>query len=435
MSKVSIRGLLACAVLPLVIGGAAVQAQDTAQEIAAVQNGLPVLVDFSGATQPIPAPLGRDIFDMAWSTDGQMLALVVYDENYKPSLFVTGPGMSEAVALDSGYLEAGFGAAFTPDGNILYAAEGVFPADFSGPPIVELRQIAPEAGAQPVTLGQFEHGVGCGGGSPIPADWQLWGESGFGGSYLTLEWTPLGIVHSTSCSGGSASILNPATGEDRPLGPAFDQNDPMGADPISRLTVSPDGTKAAGVRLVYLDNEVTSSLVLIDLASGEVTDVATAGQPDQLLWGRDGTIYYSTRTPSRDIAAGLPAKDRAALAAAMGYPNVSEMPGVPAYTVEMHRFAPFMGGDDLFLSLDAYSVGRMRQAFDGTLVFSVIPNLDAWAQAIVSGQLDLTADATGDQQRALVPVSLFQLPVGQPAPLLVGAGLEQFELRPEAAAG
>ena len=435
MKRVSVRALLACAALSLVIGGTAAQAQDTAQDIAAVQNGAPVLVELSGATQPIPAPPGRDIFDMAWSTDGQMLALVVYDEDYKPSLFVSGPGMSEAVALDSGYLEAGFGVAFTPEGNILYAAEGVFPPDFSGPPIVELRQIAPEAGAQPVTLGQFEHGVGCGGGSPIPADWQVWGESGFGGNYLTLEWTPLGIVHSTSCSGGSASILDPATGEDRPFGPTFDQNDPMGADPISRLAISPDGTKAAGVRLVYSDNEVTSSLVLIDLASGEVTDVTTAAQPDQLLWGRDGTIYYSTRTPSRDIAAGLPAKDRAALSAAMGYPNVSEMPGVPAYTVDIHRFAPFMGGDDLFMTFDAYSVGRMRQAFDGTLVFSVIPNLDAWAQAIVSGQLDPAADVMGDQQRALVPVSVFQHRVGQPTPLLVGEGLEQFELRPETAMG
>lgn len=435
MKRKSSLGLLVGAALLVILTGAAVQAQDTPLQVAAVQNGAPVLADFKGGVQPIAAPPGLDIFNLAWSPDGQTLAMVVYDENYKPSLFVSGPGMSEAVALDSGYLEAGFGVAFSPDGNILYAAEGVFPPDFSGPPVVEIRQIAPAAGAQPVTLGQFVHMVGCGGGSPIPADWQLWGESGFGGNFLTLQWTPLGIVHSTSCSGGSASILNPMTGEDRPLGPTFDQNDMTSAGPITRLVVSPDGTKAAGVRLDYSSSPISSSLVLIDLATGEVTDVATAGQPDQLLWGRDGTIYYSTRTPSRDVAAPYDGEERATLATALGYMTPEDMMQLNGYTVDIHRFAPFMGGDDLFQTLDAYSVGRMRQAVDGTLVFSLIPNLDAWAQAIVSGQLDPAADTTGEQQLALVPISLFQLPAGQSAPLLVGVGLEQFELRPEVAVG
>lgn len=433
MKRLSVWGLLVCASLFLIMGGAGVLAQETPLQAGAVQNGAPVVASFDGTVQPLAAPPGFSIVNLAWSPDGKILALVVYDEHYKPNLFVTGPGMSEAVALDSGYLEAGFGVSFTPDGNILYAAEGIFPPDFSGPPIVEIRQIAPEAGAQPVTLGQFEHVVGCGGGSPIPADWQRWNESGFGGSYLTLQWTPLGIVHSTSCSGGSASILDPATGVDRPLGPTFDQNDMTSAGPITRLAISPDGTHAAGVRVHYAGDQSTTSLVRIDLATGAVTDVATAGQPDQLLWGRDGTIYYSTRTPSRDVAAPYDGKDRATLATALGYMTPEDMMQLNGYTVDIHRFAPFMGGDDLFLTLDAYSVGRMRQAADDSLVFSIIPNLDAWAQAIVSGQLDLTADVNGDLQRALVPVSLFWLPAGQPAPLLVGVGLEQFELRPAAA--
>ena len=416
--------------LPLAAG-----AQDAPIQFAAVQQVTPVLADTAGMVQPLPAPPGRDVFNMAWSDDGQLLAMVVYDEDYGARLFVTGPGAEQVIELPTGALEAGFGVAFTPEGNILYAAEGQFPADFSGPPTVEIRQIAPDASATPITLGQFEHVVGCGGGSPIPADWQVWSESGFGGSYLTLQWTPLGIVHSTSCSGGSSSILDPVTGEDRPLGPTFDQSDMTSAGPITRLVVSPDGTKAAGVRFRYEGNQAISSLVLIDLASGEVTDVATAGQPDQLLWGRDGTIYYSTRTPSRDVSANLSDKDRALLSQSLGYMDPAEMTELTAYTVDIHRFAPFMGGDDLFLTLDAYAVGRMQQAADGTLVFSVIPNLDAWAQAIVSGQLELAADTNGDLQRALVPISVYMHVPGESAPALVGVNLEQFELRPEVAAG
>jgi hypothetical protein len=142
---------LAVVVLMLVFGLAlAIQAQSPLQ-IAAVQNGAPVLADTSGAIQPLPVPPGRDIFAIAWSPDGQRLALVVNDESYTPQLFVTSPDMAEMIALDAGPLESGFGAAFTPDGQILYAAQGVFPADFSAPPMVEIRQIAPEAGAQPAS--------------------------------------------------------------------------------------------------------------------------------------------------------------------------------------------------------------------------------------------------------------------------------------------
>lgn len=426
---------LAVVVLMLVFGLAlAIQAQSPLQ-IAAVQNGAPVLADTSGAIQPLPVPPGRDIFAIAWSPDGQRLALVVNDESYTPQLFVTSPDMAEMIALDAGPLESGFGAAFTPDGQILYAAQGVFPADFSAPPMVEIRQIAPEAGAQPVTLGQFTYVVGCGGGSPIPADWQLWAESGFGGSYLSLQWTPLGIVHSTACSGGSASILDLATGEDRPLGPTFDQQDMTAGGPISRLVVSPDGQQAAGIRFRYEGAQALTSLVLIDLATGAITDVAMAEQPDQLAWSTDSAVYYSTRTPSRDVAAAYDGKDRATLAAALGYATPDEMTPLNAYAAGIRRVDLATGADELLQTLDAYAVGRMRQAADGTLIFSTIANLDAWAQAIVSGAYDPVADTTGDQARALVPVSVYQLAPGSTEAQLLGANLESFELRPDQAAG
>jgi hypothetical protein len=427
MKRMRIAAVLAILMLALVFGAA--QAQEGLQ-LAAVQNGAPVLVALDGAAAPLPAPEGRGIASMAWSPDGQLLALVVNDANYNPQLFVTGPGMAAPLALEVGPLEAGFGVTFTPDGQIIYAAQGVFPADFSTPPTVELRQIAPEAGAQPVTLGQFSHVVGCGGGSPIPADWQLWGESGFGGSYLTLQWTPLGIVHSTACSGGSASILDLATGEDRPLGPTFDQQNMPGNGPISRLAISPDGTRAAAVRITFGEAQATTSLVLIDLATGDLTDVPTAEQPDQLAWSGNDAIYYSTRAVSRNIVAGLDGKDRAALATAMGYVTPGDLTELNAFTTGLRRLDLASNADDALLALDAYAIGRMREADDGTLVFSIIPNLDAWAQAIVSGEYDPAADMSGDQARALVPVTLYQLPADAAQAQLIGAGLAGFELRP-----
>lgn len=414
----------------------AVLAQDR-PELAAVQNGVPVVVDASGAVQPLPAPPGniRSIIDVAWSPDGERLALVVYDADYNPQLWVTGPDMAEAVALDAGPLESGFGVSFTPDGNILYAAQGIYPPDFSAPPMVEIRQVAPEAGAQSVALGQYTHVVGCGGGSPIPADWQLWRESGFGGSYLTLQWTPLGIVHSTACSGGSASILDPATGEDRSLGPTFDQGDFTANNPINRLAISPDGTRAAGVRFMVQDTGILTSLALIDLATGEVTDVPTAAQPDQLTWNGNDAVIYSVRNLARDVAAALDGKERAVLAEALGFVNPEDMAGVSAYTVDLRQLDLTTGEETALTSLDAYAVGRLFVADDGALIFSTIDNLDAWVQAIVSGELDIAADTTGEQQLALVPISLYRLPAGQLTPEALGTGLEQFELRPIVAAG
>ncbi len=431
MKRIHSIWLMAVVLLMLALSLSVIVVAQPGLEIAAVQNNAPVVVDASGSVQPLAAPPGRSIFSLSWSPDGQLLAAVVNDESYTPQLYVTGPNLEHPIELNAGPLEAGFGATFTPEGNILYAAQGVFPADYSTPPTVELRQIAPLADAQPVTLGQFAYVVGCGGGSPIPADWQLWRESGFGGSYLSLQWTPPGIVHSTSCSGGSASILDLFTGEDRPLGPTFDQQDMTSNGPIGRLVVSPDGVQAAGVRSTYTDTGVTTSLVLIDLATGTVTDVATTGQPDQLAWGADGTIYYSTRTPSRDVAAPYDGKDRATLATALGYMTPEDMTQLNAYEAGIHQIDPNTGTETVLNKLDAYAVGRMRQAADGSLVFSIIPNLDAWAQAIVSGQLDPAADTNGDQSRALVPITVYQLPAGSSEAQVIGADLAMFELRPQ----
>lgn len=389
------------------------QAQDDSFELAALQNGVPLLANASGAAQPIPAPPG-DIVSMAWSPDGQKLALVVRDENYRYRLFVSGPGMSAAIPLDSGNRVQPLGATFAPDGTILYAA-GCQPSQVPGC-IVDLRRIAPEADAQPVTLGQFEYPVLSGGGAPNPSIYQLRRET----TYPALQWTPLGIVHVYA----GAFLLNPATGEDRLLGN------------FNPFVVSPDGTMAASVRYPVEVGQDIYSLVLIDLATGAVTDLPTLEQPDRVAWALDGSIIYSTRTPVRDITAGMSETDRTtvdeALVCSLGTVSFCRLL-TTANTVRIQRLDLVTGVETTRFTGDAYAVGRMQEAADGSLVFSLIPNIDAWAQAIVSGQLDPMSDTFDEESRAFVPITVYSLAADETTAVQVGTNLEQFELRPVSA--
>lgn len=387
-------------------------AQDAPIELAAIQNGALLLVTSAGTSQPIPAPPGH-ISSMAWSPDGETLALDV-----KGSLFITGPGTSAAIPLDAGELSSGFSVTYAPDGTILYGAHGKYVANLIGY-IVELRQIAPEAGAQPATLGQFEYGLYCYGGIPGPAYGQWRNENGSCFSYRALQWTPFGIIHVDQ----GAFLFDPATGEDRLLGN------------FSGLVVSPDGMMAAGLRYTFEGGQDILSLVLIDLATGHVTDMPTIEQPDLIAWGADGSVYYSTRTPSRDITAGMSETDRALLTEVLGCPPVPLEGCVTGYTVSVQRLDLVTGTETTRFTGDAYAIGRLREAADGSLVFSLIPNNDAWAQAIISGQLDPTSESFWDASQAFVPVTVYRLASDETTPVPIGVNLNQFELRPVTNAG
>jgi hypothetical protein len=102
--------------------------------------------------------------------------------------------------LEAGPLEAGFPPAWTPDGDIIYIGQGEFPTDANDPYLASVKRIKPEADAQPVTIGKFAFVVGCGGGSPLPTDWQYWSEAGFGGANLTLAWTDYGCSTARSAA-------------------------------------------------------------------------------------------------------------------------------------------------------------------------------------------------------------------------------------------
>lgn len=380
---------------------------------------------FSGdAPIPVNVPTNRGIISTAWSPDSSKLAVLYYDENYQSRVMVSDPAAGGVFTLETGTLEAGFPISFTPEGEILYVQQTTNQVNPDGTYHINLNTIAPVAGAQPETIGSVVQGVGCGGGSILPADWRYGDESGFSGNYLTLEWTLYGILHSTSCGGSTTSLFDPATGEDTPL-PGTNSEDPVS---VGRLKVSPDGETVAAVRSAYEEPAIVNSLLLISLATGELTEVATAAQPDQLAWATDGTIFYSTRTPNGNLMETFSAEQKAAIIEAMGFD-----PGeIMTYNVSVHQLNPATGDDVEIYSSEAYAVGRMEASADGKYLFlTQVSNLDNWLLGLSDGSINLVDDVDGSQQRASVPVSLVQIPLTtEDAPQVIG-DWSQIDLQPE----
>ncbi len=399
------------------------------QAYAAVVDGELVIFNPDGTSTTINNPPHRSFFDIEWSPDGTLLAYQMYDDSYQLRLMVTDATASTVTLLNAGPLEAGFPLAWTPDGQLLYVAQGTFQPD--APYQVQFQRIAPQASAAPETLGTAEFGVGCGGGSTLPADWQYWDETvGFGGFFLTLEWTDFGILYSTTCGGVGLALFDPATGSSRVIGPSYQLGEnSRDGDPLSRVKLSPDGQRAAALRVNTSTNPRTVTLTIVDLATGGLGDIPTNGQPDQLAWGIDGTLFYSTREARGSLSETLSAEQAAAINAAVGYDLIGEMVDLSNYEVSVWQMNPNIpDAVRLVYRADAYAIGRMQAAFDG-LFISQIANLGGWLAGIADGTIDIMADESGSQQRAAVPVSVYRLDLNGGADLMK-ASARQFVLRP-----
>lgn len=422
MQKISRLMVMTLLILGSVYAASAQDETAFSYPFAGVMDGQ--LQVFTGDTPAlINMPPNRGIIDTDWSPDGSKLAVLYYDDSYQSRVLVADPAGGEPFPLETGSLEIGFPISFTPEGEILYAQQAGDPANPGADYRINLNTIAPEVGAQPETLGSVAHFVGCGGGSIIPADWLYGDETGFGGNYLSLEWTLYGILHSTSCAGGTAALFDPVTGEDRPL--EAGQNE--GSNVLGRLQLSPDGETLAGIRTIYQEPAPVHSLVLIALASGAVTEVATTEAPDQLAWGSDGTIFYSTRTAAGNLLENLPDEQKAALIDALSYD-----PGdIASYRVTVRQLNPITGDDVEIYTADAYAIGRMEASADGKYLFiSQIANLDGWLNGLIDGTINLVDDVDGSQQRDAVPVTLMQIPLTtEDAPVAVGEW-SQIALQP-----
>jgi len=372
----------------------------------------------------IATPPHRAIFWPTWSPDGAKLAYIISDDGWAQHLVVSDTA-GGVFTLEAGPLEAGFPPAWTPDGDIIYIGQGEFPTDANDPYLASVKRIKPQADAQPVTIGKFAFAVGCGGGSPLPTDWQYWSEAGFGGANLTLAWTDYGLLHSTQCSGLGLALLDLNTGDDISLQGELPQSvNDHGQSGIGRAALSPDGQQVAAVHWMYTETGPVYELVTVDLAARTVTTIPTAVEPDQVAWGPEGTIFFSARAYVRDVLADYSRDELAALK-----PVIDPTIGLSGYEVSIHQVEPAAGSSQIVYSGDAYAIGRMALAADGqTLLFSQIPNLDGWVQAIVDGRLDpLAADA---DHRAYVPIALLILRLGSGEDAAFDGYRSQFALRP-----
>lgn len=369
-----------------------VSAQNGVPPLAATTDGQLTLYSLNGGAQPITSGW---IVNPVWSGNGQSLAFTV--RNGGATLMLTDRNGSAPITLAPNI--ALFPATFSADSSqAIYAVEGAaeeIATSASGIPELPVRVFQQDlnAGATPTQIGEVRFGVGCGGGSPFPMDAEYNVEAGFGGRALTFVRTDYGILYSTTCAGIGLGLLDESSGQSVLL-----------SGDASRATVSPDGTRVAAVR--------GTTLVVFDLTSGGQQSVATQAAPDQIAWANGSTLYYSTRQ-LMDSPLPLSNEEAQALSARYGLPA----DGVPQYTVTIAQVA-LSGGESQVYRGPGWAVGRMFVS-GGSLYFSLVPNGEAWVEALVNGQ--------SEQQAAAV--TLFRLN-GDGSASEVGRRIGQATLHP-----
>jgi hypothetical protein len=410
---------------------------DPGLAFAAVQNGQPVVFGLGDAPLVVDTKPNRGVYSLTWSPDGNLLAYIMNDDTFQSQVYVADVTTGAApIKLNTGMIVSGYPISFSSDGQLIYIGQTEAIPDTEPPFMADVKRIAPTADAQPESLGSIELGIGCGGGASIPAFWKYWEEAGFGGSAPIVKMTDFGLLHSTNCSGFGLALLNLESGEDIPIGPGVDY-DPTSPDgPLGRAVLSPDGITLAALESHFVEDEVNRpfaySLVLVDLSTLTITDVATTAEPDQVAWSKDGsTLFYSAQENPVNLAANLTPEQLAIIEPIVGT-GTGQPANIPGYTATIHQFNPATGEDTLVYSVDAFALGRMAAAPDGQhLIASQVAGLQNWTDALVNGAVTLANDPDGSQQSALVPVTLYRIPfVTREAPMVIGENLTQFVLRP-----
>ena len=166
---------------------------------------------------------------------------------------------------------------------------------------------------------------------------------------------------------------------------------------------------------------------MIDLEIRNLTEVKTAAEPDQIAWLADGSLFYSTKTQKGNLTANLTADQKANIEKVFGSPDME----VPTNEVSIHKLNPTTGDDQIIYTAPAYAIGHMTVTKDGqALVFSQIANMDKWIEGMGNGTLDVLNDTDNTAQRAVVPVSLYRLPLAGGEATLIEDNLGQFRLKP-----
>jgi hypothetical protein len=331
---------------------------------------------------------------------GNVLAFTRRDNREIQNLWLSINGESPFVLVDD--VDPLYPFSFTADGQILFS-QNTHPSP-DGRFISDIFAIDPASEAMPRAIAQLDSTIalspGCGGGSPLPTDWQYWTEAGFGGYHRTLSMTPYGIVYSLGCLGERTAILDIETSEIRELG-----------DNFGNVVLSPDRNQLAGIVFNSATPEIQPQLAIVDLKDQTMRLFATAAVPDQVIWSSDGESVFYTVYESRSDSIPMTADEEAALQQFFGSPGGAAI-GFPLYRVEIHHYAPETNADELVYTApnDIASIGRLFAVDETTLIFSQIPNLKLWITAIAEGQFDPSSSYdTSQLQLETVPVTVLSL--------------------------
>lgn len=312
---------------------------------------------------------GPALYELAWSPDGRRLIYGVRGEGDGYVLYRTDVAGSEPVLLTDD-AEISFPVTFSPTGTQVYYARPGNPTavmeDNQVPVNIFVQDLTADTEAE--LVGTIGFGVGCGGGSPFPGDAVYDWEAGFMGNGTTFAMTPYGLVYTTACTGDGLALLDLQTGISTPLG-----------DQLGRAVLSPNGE-----RLVAVEAN-GNVLTVVDLATLSLTPLGTVADPDQVAWGGDDVIFYSTRTDTGIPVPGSESETFGAAANVVG--------GVPTFDLSIHRVDLTQTTDAEIWAGSGWVVSRLYGTADGNaLFFNLIPSGEAWVQAISSGTLTAQND-------------------------------------------
>jgi hypothetical protein len=379
-------------------------AQDAMPPLAAITDGNLTLYGVQGA--PITVDTTIEFYsELTWSPDGQVLAYTGFDSNGTALLKITDASGS-APRILSENLSISFPPTFTADGQRLIYVIGTNEPVGENTPDVWVQFVVQGLmpGASPEFLARAPYGLGCGGGSSVPADFAYAAEGGGHLGYQhILETVPGGIVYSRDCVPQSTTMVNTTNGDLITL-----------AEPVTQAVISPDHGLIAGIPFDNQRNPV-SEVAIVGLGVQYSERMPTAHAVERVFWNASGdALYYTWREESGSV----PATE--AISTAMGM----EIDQIALHQSGVSRISLVDGSETDLYSASAYAIGRVIQTPDpNVILFSVVPSLDAWLNAINSG-----VAAPDDTLPTYFAVQLYQLSLSDGAVTLLGDNLLQATL-------